>query len=128
LGETYFTTATPLTLRLSVSPPFFRRLTRKLYNKCIAAQRILIEKLIRNYYENKEVGCILAVRPNVVWKVNLEEFLNKEEVIYKLIVDRVNKDDTDFLRMTFPLLRFDYLHKRRHIRQRAPIHTQLLRE
>jgi hypothetical protein len=85
-----------------VSPPFFRRLTRKLYNKCIPAQRILLEKLIQNYYANKEVGCILAVRPNVVWKVNLEEFFDKEEVIYELIVDRVNEDDTDFLRVTFP--------------------------
>ncbi len=92
----------PLTPRLSVSPPFFRRLTRKLYNKCIAAQHTLVEKLIQNYYPNKEVGCILAVRLNVVWKVNLEEFLDEEEVIYKLIVDRVNEDDTNFLRVTFP--------------------------
>jgi hypothetical protein len=73
-----------------------------LQNKCIAAQRILVEKLIQNYYANKEVGCILAVCLNVVRKVNLEEFLDKEEVIYELIVDRVNKDDTDFLRVTFP--------------------------
>ncbi len=92
----------PLTPRLKVSPPFFRRLTCKLYNKCIAAQRILVKKLIQNYYANKEVGCILAVRLNVVWKVNLEEFLDEEEVIYELIVDRVNKDDTNFLRVTFP--------------------------
>jgi hypothetical protein len=102
LGDTHFTTTTLLTPRLSVLPPFFRRLTCKLYNKCIAAQRILVKKLIRNYYANKEVGCILAVCPNVVWKVNLEEFLDEEEVIYELIVDRVNEDDTNFLRVTFP--------------------------
>ncbi len=92
----------PLTPRLSVLPPFFRRLICKLFNKCIAAQRILVKKLIRNYYANKEVGCILAVRPNVVWKVNLEEFLDKEKVIYELIVDWVNEDNTNFLRVTFP--------------------------
>jgi hypothetical protein len=102
LGETHFTTTTLLTPRLSVSPPFFQRLTCKLYNKCIAAQRILVKKLIQNYYTNKEVGCILAVHPNVVCKVNLEEFLDKEEVIHELIVDWVNKDDTNFLRVTFP--------------------------
>ncbi len=60
------------------------------------------KKLIQNYYVNKEVGCILAIHPNVLWKVNLEEFLDEEEVIYEQIVDWVNKDDTNFLRVTFP--------------------------
>ncbi len=55
-----------------------------------------IKNLIVKYYATKEVCCILAVCPNVVWKVILEELLDEEEVIYKLIVDRVNEDEYHF--------------------------------
>jgi hypothetical protein len=67
------------------------RLTCSLYHQCIVAQCALITNLIGKYGATKEVGCILAVRPNQVWYKNLEELLNKEEVIYKIIDDRVNK-------------------------------------
>jgi (2Fe-2S) ferredoxin len=67
------------------------RLSCSLYHQCIVAQQALITNLIGEYNATKEVGCILAVRPNRVWYKNLEELLNKEEVIYKIIIDWVNK-------------------------------------
>jgi hypothetical protein len=78
------------------------RLTRKLYNRCIAVQCQLVKNLIVEYYATKEVCCILAVCPNVVWKVILEELLDKEGVIYELIVDRVNKDEYRFCTCNLP--------------------------
>jgi hypothetical protein len=58
-----------------------------------------IENLIVKYYATKEVCCILAVCPNNVWKVILEE---KEEVIYELIVDWVNEDEYQFFTRDLP--------------------------
>jgi hypothetical protein len=67
------------------------RLTCSLYHQCTITQRALITNLIGEYDATKEVGCILAVHPNPVWYEYLEELLNKEEVIYEIIVDQVNK-------------------------------------
>jgi hypothetical protein len=67
------------------------RVTCSLYHQCTITQRALITNLIGKYNATKEVGCILAIRPNPVWYKYLEELLNKEEVIYKIIVDRVNE-------------------------------------
>jgi len=61
-----------------------------------------IKNLIVEYYAIKEVCCILAIRPNVIWKVILEELLDKEEVIYELIVDRVNEDEYQFCMRDLP--------------------------
>jgi hypothetical protein len=55
-----------------------------------------------NNTQPKKVSCILAVRPNQVWYNNLEELLNKEEVIYKIIVDRVNKYEYLFFTQELP--------------------------
>jgi hypothetical protein len=65
-------------------------------------QRQLVKNLIIEYYATKEVCCILAIHPNVVWKVILEELLDKEEVIYELIVDRVNEDKYQFFMCNLP--------------------------
>ena len=88
-------------------PSILPRLTRKLYNKCIAAQRTLVEKLIQEYHSIKEVGCILAVRPNVAWKALLEELLDEEEVIYELIVDRVDEYEYRYFTRDLPYGFFD---------------------
>jgi hypothetical protein len=78
------------------------RLTCSLYHQCIVAQRALITNLIGKYNATKEVGCILAICPNLVWYKNLEELLNEEEVIYEIIVNRVNKYEYLFYTQVLP--------------------------
>jgi len=77
------------------------RLTRSLYKNCIAAQRTLVNELIQEFHAIKEVGVVFAIRLNVVWKVLLEELLDKKEVIYEVIVERID-DEYRFFTRTLP--------------------------
>jgi hypothetical protein len=78
------------------------RLTCSLYHQCTVTQCTLITNLIGKCKATKEVCCILAICSNPVWYEYLEELLNKEEVIYKIIVDRVNEYEYLFYTRVLP--------------------------
>ena len=100
------------------------RLTCSLYHQCTVTQCTLITNLIGKCKATKEVCCILAICSNPVWYEYLEELLNKEEVIYKIIVDRVNKYDYLFyIRVLLTASLKSYLLKGQYIRGRCITHT-----
>jgi hypothetical protein len=70
-------------------------LKRSQHHQCIIVQREFIRKPIGEYYESKEVGYTLAVRPNYVYYEVLSGILSEEEVIHKVTV--AQRSNSSFL-------------------------------
>jgi hypothetical protein len=80
----------------------------------IEAQRDIIRELSEEYDPYRFIVYTLDRHPNIVHSEDLDNLLNKEEVIYKIIFDQRSRHIFCSYIRSFPDASFDLVHDSRH--------------